>query len=85
MINYMLPQSYVSHMDEQFKNYVSAMVESNFVHVETQVKAFDKLTGNIFNTYTSKVSEFIKESKENAKETIRTGKVNLPCCAGNKR
>ena len=78
MMNYMLPQAAVNHTDAQIKNFFNSLIESNHAYIAAQVKTFDQLTGNTFNLHTSRTLETLKDVVENAKQTVKTGKIAFP-------
>lgn len=84
MVNYMLPQQAVNHVDQQMKDFTDALIDGYFAHAISNMKAFDKMTGSVFNTYSSKIVDSLKEVNTNAKQFARTGKVTCPYCTGNK-
>jgi len=74
----MLPQSAVNHFDASIKNFLNSLIESNHEYVAAQIKAFDQLTGNTFNIHTSRTLESLKDTAENAKQIVKTGKIAVP-------
>jgi hypothetical protein len=50
----------------------------------SNIKSFDQLTNSTFTTYTAKVIETVKECSENAKEIVKTGKLQSFAYVGNK-
>jgi hypothetical protein len=84
MYNYILPQQAIAHADQKAKDYVTSLTEGYFAFVTSNIKSFDQVTGQTFTTYTKKMLESVKEAEENAKQFIKTGKVQCPFTATNK-
>jgi hypothetical protein len=84
MYNYILPQQAVSHVDQKVKEFATSVTEGYYAYLISNIKSFDQLTGNTFNIYTKKVLETVKESEENAKQFIKSGKIQCSCTAANK-
>jgi hypothetical protein len=49
----------------------------------SNIKAFDNFTNHIFDIYSSRTISVLKESTENAKEIVKTGKIKY-AYVGNK-
>ena len=84
MYNYILPQQAVSHVDQKVKDFVTSVTEGYYAYIVSNIKSFDQLTGQTFNTYTKKMLETVNESEENAKQFIKSGKIQCSCTAANK-
>jgi hypothetical protein len=75
MYNYMLPQANVNTQQEKIENYLFDTMDVNVGYFKHILDSFDKFSGQIFNTYTSRTKNFVDYSVKNAKEVIRTGQL----------
>ena len=84
MFNYFNPQSMVTNFDTRTKEYFTTFLDTVAAFQISNVKSFDQLTDNLFNIYTSKVIDTVKDMNVNAKEIIKSGKFKVVTATGHK-
>jgi hypothetical protein len=78
MYNFIQPQLVLNEQKQKAEKYIFDAMDVNVVFVKTMLDSFDKFTNNNFTTYTSNVKKLVDSNITNAKEIIRTGKIECP-------
>ena len=77
MFNMFNPQSMVSQFDAKAKTYAESVLDTFEAFQISNIKSFDNFTNHIFDIYSSKLVNTVKEVNENAKEIVKTGKLKF--------
>ena len=84
MFNYFNPQSMVKEFDSKAKEYAESVLDTIEAFQVSNIKSFDKLTNSMFTIYSDRIISAVKESTENAKEIVKTGKLKSFAYVGHK-
>jgi hypothetical protein len=84
MFNFFNPQSMVNQFDAKTKEYAESVLDTIEAFQVSNIKSFDQLTNSMFDIYTSKAIDVVKEANVNAKEIVKTGKFKSFAYVGNK-
>jgi hypothetical protein len=78
MYNYIQPQFAFTEQKQKAEKYIFDALDVNAVFVKSVLDSFDKFSNNNFTTYTSSVKNLVDSNIANAKEIVRTGKIECP-------
>ena len=84
MFNMFNPQTMVNQFDAKTKEYTESVLDTIEAFQVSNIKSFDELTNSMFNIYSNRVIDFVKEANVNAKEIVKTGKIKSFAYAGHK-
>jgi len=74
MFNYFNPESTITQMNSKTKEYTESLFDTLEAFQVSHVKSFDKLTNNLFTSYSDNVIQSIKKINKSVKEVVIPGK-----------
>jgi uncharacterized protein (UPF0210 family) len=74
MFNYFNPESTITQMNNKTKEYTESLFDTVEAFQVSNIKSFDKLTNNLFTSYSDNVIQSIKKINKSVKEVVIPGK-----------
>jgi hypothetical protein len=74
MFNYFNPESTITQMNTKTKEYTESLFDTFEAFQVSNVKSFDKLTNNLFTSYSDNMVQSIKKINSGMKEMMIPGK-----------
>jgi hypothetical protein len=74
MFNYFNPESTITQMNNKTKEYTESLFDTLEAFQVSNIKSFDKLTNNLFTSYSDNAIQSIKKINKSVKEVVIPGK-----------
>jgi len=74
MFNYLNPESTITQMNTKTKEYTESLFDTYEAFQVSNIKSFDKLTNNLFTSYSDNAIQSIKKINKGMKEMVIPGK-----------
>jgi hypothetical protein len=74
MFNYFNPESTITQMNTKTKEYTESLFDTLEAFQVSNIKSFDKLTNNLFTSYSDNAIQSIKKINKSVKEVVIPGK-----------